>query len=75
MKSVKSFSSFCELSEAKKTATAQDADKFISQVLKMGSRDNLVDKFLKSEGIDPEETSALLSLVVARLKEKWLYEK
>jgi len=66
---MKSFENF--LNESTKEATAQDADAFITEVLKLGSRVNLFDQFMKKEGIDPNELSTLVSLVAERLKEKW----
>ena len=50
----------------------RDADMFISQVLKLGSKDNLFDKYMKSKKINPDELSTLVGLVADRLKSKWL---
>ena len=49
----------------------RDADMFISQVLKLGSKDNLFDKYMKSKKINPDELSTLVGLVADRLKSKW----
>jgi hypothetical protein len=49
----------------------RDADMFISQVLKLGSKDNLFDKYMKSKKINPDELSTLIGLVADRLKSKW----
>lgn len=57
--------------ESKDVVSTIEADKFIAEVLKMGSRDNLFDKFIKKEKINPDELSMLVSLVADRLKEKW----
>jgi hypothetical protein len=58
--------------EALKTSvTEQDADKFIADVLKLGSKSNLFDNFLKKEKISPDELSILVSLVGKRLQTKW----
>jgi hypothetical protein len=48
-----------------------DAAKFIQDVLKLGSRQNLFDTFIKKEKIDPNELSTLIELVADRLKKKW----
>ena len=50
----------------------RDADMFIGQVLKLGSKDNLFDKYMKSKKINPDELSTLVGLVADRLKSKWL---
>jgi len=74
MEKVKSFESFFETeitNESKDVVSTIEADQFISDVLKMGSRDNLFDKFIKKEKINPDELSMLVSLVADRLKEKW----
>ena len=49
----------------------RDADMFISQVLKLGSKDNLFDKYMKSKKINPDELLTLVGLVADRLKSKW----
>lgn len=49
----------------------RDADMFISQVLKLGSKDNLFDKYMKGKKINPDELSTLIGLVADRLKSKW----
>jgi len=55
-----------------KIPSERDADMFISQVLKLGSKDNLFDKYMKSKKINPDELSTLVGLVADRLKSKWL---
>ena len=49
----------------------KDADDFISQVLKLGSKDNLFDKYMKAKKMNPNELSTLVGSVADRLKEKW----
>lgn len=55
-----------------KNVTKMDADKFISDVLKLGSKNNLFDTFMKREGISSDQLFSLVSLVVEQLKTKWL---
>ena len=55
-----------------KNVTKMDADKFISDVLKLGSKNNLFDAFMKREGISSDQLFSLVSLVVEQLKTKWL---
>jgi len=64
--------SFQEFNEEQKVVTSKQADAFIADVLKLGSKDNLFDKFLKKEGYSPDEVSTLMSIVVDRIREKWL---
>ena len=49
----------------------KDADDFISQVLKLGSKGNLFDKYMKAKKMNPNELSTLVGSVADRLKEKW----
>jgi hypothetical protein len=49
----------------------KDADDFISQVLKLGSKDNLFDKYMRAKKMNPNELSTLVGSVADRLKEKW----
>lgn len=56
---------------SKKFVTTRDADKFISEVLKLGTKQNLFDQFMEQEGIDSSELSTLVDLVADRIKEKW----
>ena len=56
---------------SKKFVTTRDADKFISEVLKLGTKQNLFDQFMEQEGIHSSELSTLVDLVADRIKEKW----
>jgi len=69
MKHIQSFSEF--VNESRDMVSTRDADKFISEVLRLGSKDNLFDKFMKKEGIAPSELSMLVSIIADRIKEKW----
>ena len=48
------------------------ASSFISDVLKMGSKDNLFDKYMKQHKIKPELLYDLVEAVTAELMKKWL---
>lgn len=48
------------------------AYEFITDVLKLGTRDNLIDKFLSKKKIDKRYAIDLLGAVVKRLQAKWL---
>lgn len=52
--------------------TTMHADKFISEVLKLGTRGNLFDVFMKKEGIPSNDLSDFVELVVNQIKTKWL---
>jgi hypothetical protein len=75
MKGLPSFQNFREneksVKESKDVISTIDADKFISEVLKMGSRDNMFDKFMKKEKINSNELTPLVNLVAQRLIQKW----
>ena len=47
------------------------AYEFIRDVLKMGSRDNLFDKFLNKKKVDSNLLKPLINKVVKRISEKW----
>ena len=49
----------------------RDADGFIRDVLKLGSKDNLFDKYMKSKKLNSNELSTLVELVADKLKNKW----
>lgn len=57
--------------ESMRTLEDKDVDKFINDVLKMGSRANIFDAFMKREGIDPDALTDLVTAVAARLTDKW----
>lgn len=75
MKGLPSFQNFRDndnsANESKDAVSTKDADKFISEVLKMGSRDNLFDRFIKKEKINSEELTTLVYIVAQRLLQKW----
>ena len=48
-----------------------DASNFISDVLKLGSKQNLFDAYMKKNGISPDELSALVNQVIDTLDKKW----
>ena len=50
----------------------RDADGFIRDVLKLGSKDNLFDKYMKSKKLNSNELSTLVELVADKLKNKWV---
>lgn len=52
-------------------ATVADADDFIREVLKLGSRTNIFDKWVRKEGISSNELSEFVALVADRIKTKW----
>jgi hypothetical protein len=53
------------------TPSERDADIFIRDVLKLGSKDNLFDKYMKSKKLNSNELSTLVELVADKLKNKW----
>ena len=66
---MKTFEEYMNIDEGKRLPTAGDADKFLTTALKLGSRENLFDAFMKKEGISPDELSAFVDMVGARLKD------
>lgn len=58
--------------DTSKTASPELAAEFITQVLKLGSRNNLFDAFIKKKGMNADEMSALVKMVATELETKWL---
>ena len=48
-----------------------DASNFIEDVLKLGSKQNLFDSYIKKNGIKPDELSDLVNRVIDELNKKW----
>jgi len=55
-----------------KRASPALAAEFITQVLKLGTKDNLFDAFMKKKGMNASEMSALVKMVATEIEEKWL---
>lgn len=61
-----------ELNENIRSVSNSDADKFIESVLKLGSRDNIFDKFMRTNKISSDQLSKLVELVARRILERWV---
>jgi hypothetical protein len=59
------------LTEGQRPPNTTDADQFISEVLKLGSRSNLFDSFMKKKSLDPNELSTFVQMVADQIKTKW----
>jgi len=55
-----------------KRASPALAAEFITQVLKLGTKDNLFDAFMKKKGMNADEMSALVKMVSTEIEKKWL---
>ena len=66
---MKTFEEYMNIDEGKRLPTTRDAERFILSVLKLGSKENLFDSFMKKEGISPDELSIFVDMVGDRLKE------
>jgi hypothetical protein len=66
---MKTFEEYMNTDEGKRLPTTRDADKFLADVLKLGSKENLFDSFMKKEGIGPDGLSVFVDMVGDRLKE------
>lgn len=49
-----------------------EAYNFCKDTLKMGTKDNLFDKFIKKNKLNPNDLATLISAVVVELNENWL---
>ncbi len=70
MKNIATFDDFTNESFKNKVSKA-NAAAFITQVLKLGSKDNLFDAFMKKEGIDPNDVGEFVKLVADEIQDKW----
>ena len=66
---MKTFEEYMNIDEGERLPTTQDADSFLTGVLKLGSKENLFDAFMKKGGIGPDELSVFVDMVGDRLKE------
>jgi hypothetical protein len=72
MKNIQSFNDFNKVNEKELRKVDQfDAGNFISDVLKLGSRQNLFDAYMKKNDINPDELSTLINQVIDTLDKKW----
>lgn len=62
------------LNEKKQESYTMDdlAYEFITDVLKLGTADNLFDKFLKKKKVNSDHLTDLVKAVVKRIENKWL---
>jgi hypothetical protein len=68
---MKSFSEFQINEKELRKVEPSDANNFINDVLKLGSKQNLFDTFMKKNGISPDELSVLVNQVIDTLDKKW----
>lgn len=47
------------------------ADNFISDYLKLGTKKNLFDAYMRKAKMNPEDLSIFVAAVAERIKEKW----
>ena len=51
-----------------------DVSDFVTRVLRLGSRDNIFDKYMSKKGIDPYELSTFMRMVIDDIKTHYLSE-
>lgn len=71
MKKLNTYQEFLNEDTSKRASVANAAE-FITQVLKLGTKDNLFDAFMKKKGMNANEMSDLVKMVATELEEKWL---
>jgi len=71
MKHTQTFEDFLNEDYSKRASPALAAE-FITQVLKLGTKDNLFDAFMKKKGMNADEMSALVKMVATEIETKWL---
>jgi len=71
MSHIKTFKEYQVNEKELRKLDQNDANKFVSDVLKLGDRQNLFDAYMKKNGIIPEELSAFLNQVIDVLDKKW----
>ncbi len=58
--------------ETKRKVNQSDAKKFITHALKLGTKNNLFDKFINDNKINESELSELVKMVSIELQKNWL---
>lgn len=71
MANIQNFENFIAEDFSKRASPGLAAE-FITQVLKLGSKDNLFDAFMKKKGMNADEMSALVKMVATEIEKKWL---
>lgn len=71
MTKIQKFENFIAEDYSKRASPALAAE-FITQVLKLGTKDNLFDAFMKKKGMNANEMSALVKMVATEIETKWL---
>lgn len=69
MKKLQTYDEF--LNEGGRTPDILDANKFISEVLKLGDRSNLFDAYMKKRGLNPNDLGMFVQMVADQIKIKW----
>jgi hypothetical protein len=57
--------------DLRSNVTTSDADKFILDVLRLGTKNNLFDMWMRKNKISPNELSTLVGLVTTQLRKNW----
>lgn len=71
MENISTFNEFLNEAQEMRGVEASDAKDFVTEVLKLGSTQNLFDAFIKKKGIAPEELSTLVNSVIDELDKNW----
>jgi len=70
MEKLPTFNNF--INEERNPSITLIAEIFIKDVLKLGTKDNLFDAYLRKKGIDKNELSDLVGAVSDQLKSNWI---
>lgn len=56
----------------KRSFTDKDVNSFIRDVMKLGFRNNIIDKYMRETGIKESELSEFLEAICDTIKKKWI---
>jgi hypothetical protein len=71
MKKLPKFEDFINEAKESRDLETSDAKDFVTDVLKLGSKQNLFDAYIKKNGIKPDQLSDLVNQVIDELNKNW----
>ena len=71
MKKLPKFEDFINEAKESRDLESSDAKDFVTEVLKLGSKQNLFDSYIKKNGIKPDQLSDLVNQVIDELNKNW----
>ena len=71
MENIPKFEDFINEAKESRDLKNSDAKDFVTDVLKLGSKQNLFNGYIKKHGIKPDQLSDLVNQVIDELNKNW----